>query len=127
MSAPVARTSRSSGGGVQATRQQLDELDALLQRMLDLPVTQADEPDPAGRARTPWTGGGPPPGPEGGPATWGRLAPPGGRRGKGGKRWPKTGEEAPPGPRAGPRDRGGGARPQREPMPQAPAGMHQGP
>ena len=44
MSAPVARTPRSSGGAVQATRQQLDELDALLQRMLDLPVTPAEEP-----------------------------------------------------------------------------------
>jgi hypothetical protein len=41
----VARTNRP-GGTAQATRQQLDELDALLQRMLDLPVTKP-EPEPA--------------------------------------------------------------------------------
>lgn len=39
----VPRTNRPSGTA-QATRQQLDELDALLQRMLDLPVSSA-EPD----------------------------------------------------------------------------------
>ncbi len=32
----------------QPTRQQLDDLDALLQRMLALPVNPADEPPPAG-------------------------------------------------------------------------------
>jgi hypothetical protein len=41
----VARTNRP-GGTTQATRHQLDELDALLQRMLDLPVSKA-EPEPA--------------------------------------------------------------------------------
>lgn len=45
MSAPVARTSRMSTSSVQATRQQLDELDALLQKMLDLPVNKV-EPEP---------------------------------------------------------------------------------
>src|SRR5262245_20903868 len=57
MSAPVARTTGPGGGAVQATRQQLDELDALLQRMLDLPVSQAEpespEPEPAPRAARP--------------------------------------------------------------------------
>jgi hypothetical protein len=42
MSAPVARTPRTPGGSVQGTRQQLDELDALLQRMLTLPVSPGD-------------------------------------------------------------------------------------
>src|SRR5262245_58012202 len=37
----VARTTRS-GGTAQATRQQLDELDALLKRMLDLPVNKSE-------------------------------------------------------------------------------------
>ncbi len=37
----VPRTNRPSGTA-QATRQQLDELDALLQRMLDLPVSSAE-------------------------------------------------------------------------------------
>jgi hypothetical protein len=40
MSNSLARNSRSESG---PTRQQLDELDALLQRMLDLPVNQADD------------------------------------------------------------------------------------
>ena len=44
MSAPVARTPRTPGGSSQGTRQQLDELDALLQRMLTLPVSQTEEP-----------------------------------------------------------------------------------
>jgi hypothetical protein len=52
MSAPVASTNRAASAGrpksVQGTRQQLDELDALLQRMLDLPVT----PDAAALERT---------------------------------------------------------------------------
>src|SRR5262245_9961726 len=42
MSNSLAGNARSGGG---PTRQQLDELDALLQRMLDLPVSQGDEPD----------------------------------------------------------------------------------
>ena len=42
MSAPVARTPRIPGGSVQGTRQQLEELDALLQRMLTLPVSPGD-------------------------------------------------------------------------------------
>src|SRR5262245_57772505 len=44
MSAPVAHTAPPGGGG-HGARQQLDELDALLQRMLDLPVSRA-EPEP---------------------------------------------------------------------------------
>jgi hypothetical protein len=44
MSAPVAHTTRPAGTA-QATRQQLDELDALLERMLQLPVN-ATEPEP---------------------------------------------------------------------------------
>ncbi len=44
MSAPVARTPRTPGGSAQGTRQQLDELDALLQRMLSLPVNPNEEP-----------------------------------------------------------------------------------
>ena len=47
MSAPVARTPRTPGGSSQGTRQQLDELDALLQRMLTLPVNQTEEPTSA--------------------------------------------------------------------------------
>src|SRR5437660_233112 len=44
MSNSLARASRTgAGAGVAPTRQQLDELDALLQRMLDLPVNQVDE------------------------------------------------------------------------------------
>lgn len=44
MSKPLARASRSAAGtGTAPTRQQLDELDALLQRMLDLPVNQGSE------------------------------------------------------------------------------------
>lgn len=43
MSNALPRPARSAGGPAQATRQQLDELDALLQRMLDLPVNQAAE------------------------------------------------------------------------------------
>ena len=44
MSTPLARSPRSPAGSAPApTRQQLDELDALLQRMLDLPVNQAAE------------------------------------------------------------------------------------
>lgn len=44
MSTTTSRTSRaSSGPGMVPTRQQLDELDALLQRMLALPVHQADD------------------------------------------------------------------------------------
>jgi hypothetical protein len=56
-------TSRSpqSSGPVHPTRQQLDELDALLQRMLDLPVNQLEdvppppetEPEPAAPGPTP--------------------------------------------------------------------------
>ena len=46
MSAPVARTPRTSGGSVQGTRQQLDELDALLQRMLTLPVNHGEAVPP---------------------------------------------------------------------------------
>jgi hypothetical protein len=42
MSTPLAPTPRASAP-VHPTRQQLDELDALLQRMLDLPVNQVDE------------------------------------------------------------------------------------
>jgi hypothetical protein len=38
---------------VHPTRQQLDELDALLQRMLDLPVNQVDEAEAADQAETP--------------------------------------------------------------------------
>jgi hypothetical protein len=38
---------------VHPTRQQLDELDALLQRMLDLPVNQVDEPGSAEEAEPP--------------------------------------------------------------------------
>src|SRR5262245_17599335 len=38
---------------VHPTRQQLDELDALLQRMLDLPVNQPDEPAPPEPAAAP--------------------------------------------------------------------------
>jgi hypothetical protein len=37
-------------GSSQPTRQQLDDLDALLQRMLELPVNQLDEATPAGAA-----------------------------------------------------------------------------
>lgn len=37
-------SSRSSGGTLNPTRQQLDELDALLQRMLKLPVNQLEDP-----------------------------------------------------------------------------------
>src|SRR5262245_46510815 len=41
---------RSSPGSVHPTRPQLDELAALLQRMLELPVNAADEePGPAAR------------------------------------------------------------------------------
>src|SRR5437763_2906441 len=44
MSNSLARTTRGgAAGGTAPTRQQLDELDALLQRMLDLPVNHADE------------------------------------------------------------------------------------
>jgi hypothetical protein len=50
MSAPVARTSRTPGGSVQGTRQQLDELDALLQRMLSLPVNHGEGSPPVGLA-----------------------------------------------------------------------------
>lgn len=39
--------STRSTGGLNPTRQQLDELDALLQRMLDLPVHPLDEPEEA--------------------------------------------------------------------------------
>jgi hypothetical protein len=39
-------TSRTSRAGTVPTRQQLDELDALLQRMLELPVQPADTPPP---------------------------------------------------------------------------------
>lgn len=50
MSSSLARTSRPASGPAQAARQQLDELDALLQRMLDLPVQPVDDvptpPDP---------------------------------------------------------------------------------
>src|SRR5690349_6537356 len=59
MSAPVARTAGPGLGAVQATRQQLDELDALLQRMHDLPVSQVEpeppepEPEPAPRPARP--------------------------------------------------------------------------
>ncbi len=43
MSNSLARTTRGgAAGGTAPTRQQLDELDALLQRMLDLPVNHAD-------------------------------------------------------------------------------------
>ena len=46
MSAPATRTNRPTASGrpapVQSTRQQLDDLDALLQRMLDLPVSQQE-------------------------------------------------------------------------------------
>src|SRR3954469_9964839 len=42
MSNSLAGNPRPGGG---PTRQQLDELDALLQRMLDLPVSGDDEPD----------------------------------------------------------------------------------
>jgi len=38
---------RSTGGAIHPTRQQLDELDALLQRMLDLPVNQVENEAPA--------------------------------------------------------------------------------
>src|SRR5579883_1698020 len=38
---------------VHPTRQQLDELDALLQRMLDLPVNQVDEPAEPEESRPP--------------------------------------------------------------------------
>jgi hypothetical protein len=53
-----ASLSRASGTGAAPTRQQLDELDALLQRMLDLPVNQVDEaetspPEPLPRATAP--------------------------------------------------------------------------
>ncbi len=41
-------TSTPAAAG-NAMRQQLDELDALLQRMLTLPINQLDEPAPAGR------------------------------------------------------------------------------
>jgi hypothetical protein len=41
----AARSSRSAEP-VPPTRQQLDELDALLKRMLDLPVNQLEEPPP---------------------------------------------------------------------------------
>lgn len=44
MSNSLAPGDKSGSPG--PTRQQLDELDALLQRMLDLPVSQADEPPP---------------------------------------------------------------------------------
>lgn len=55
MSAPVSRTSRPSGAALQATRQQLDELDALLQRMLNLPVSPASdgEAEPLDEERVP--------------------------------------------------------------------------
>jgi hypothetical protein len=38
----ISLSPRSSGTAANATRQQLDELDALLQRMLDLPVNKLD-------------------------------------------------------------------------------------
>src|SRR5437764_595243 len=42
--------STASAPATQSMRQQLDELDALLQRMLNLPVNQVDEPgDPLGQ------------------------------------------------------------------------------
>jgi hypothetical protein len=44
MSNSLSRATRTgAGAGPAPTRQQLDELDALLQRMLDLPVNQVDE------------------------------------------------------------------------------------
>jgi hypothetical protein len=49
MSTPLARSPRPSSSRAETapapTRQQLDELDALLQRMLELPVKDADEPE----------------------------------------------------------------------------------
>src|SRR5919199_1380641 len=67
MSTPLAPTSRTSAP-VHPTRQQLDELDALLQRMLDLPVNQLEEavgpdevaapPAPPAPPRPAWGGGG---------------------------------------------------------------------
>ena len=45
----ISLSPRSSGPAASATRQQLDELDALLQRMLDLPVNKLD----AGAAEPP--------------------------------------------------------------------------
>lgn len=63
MSAPVARTNRPGTaprpGATQTTREQLDELDALLQRMLQLPVSDGDA-EPAPRAAQP----APPPPPQ---------------------------------------------------------------
>jgi hypothetical protein len=41
----ISVSPRSSGTAANATRQQLDELDALLQRMLDLPVNKLDAPE----------------------------------------------------------------------------------
>jgi hypothetical protein len=48
MSTPLARTPRASAG-TAPTRQQLDELDALLQRMLELPVHPGEEGDEEAR------------------------------------------------------------------------------
>jgi hypothetical protein len=44
---------RSSGTPANPTRQQLDELDALLQRMMDLPVNKLEDADPPGARQTP--------------------------------------------------------------------------
>jgi hypothetical protein len=43
----TSRSSRSAVASAHPTRQQLDELDALLQRMLELPVNQVEEPSAA--------------------------------------------------------------------------------
>jgi hypothetical protein len=54
MSTSLSRAARrAAGAGATPTRQQLDELDALLQRMLDLPVNQADEAEPPQQAEPP--------------------------------------------------------------------------
>src|SRR5262249_24838475 len=73
MSTPTSQSATSA----QPTRRQLDELEALMQRMLELPVNLADEPANGTPARgpdaedvpedtSPWPDVSPPP-----PAEWG--------------------------------------------------------